>query len=581
MGLRLLDRRGDEDFFSWAAVRREARRVAASLAAAGVRRGERVALVYPTGRGFFRAFFGILEAGAVPVPLYPPVRLGRLDEYHRRTAAMLGAASARLVLTDRRIRSLLGETMERARPELGCRLLDELPAAAGEPPGAPTEADVGPDDLALVQFSSGTTVDPKPVALSHRAILAQVEALNSFWPDPGSDHGEDCADLRVTGMSWLPLYHDMGLIGCVFPALERPSVLTLLGPETFVARPARWLQAISRHRATISVAPNFAYGLCVEKVRDEEMEGVDLSPWRVALNGAEPVSPGVLRAFQERFGRWGFRPEALTPVYGLSEATLAVTFSDLETPFRVERFDRDELARDRAVPAAGGRELVSVGRPLPGTEVRIVGDERRPADPGVVGTVEARGESIMQGYLDRPEATARALRHGWLDTGDRGFLQDGELFLVGREKDLLILRGRNHPPQAVEQAVDTLPGARRGCAVAVSHLPEETSSPETPSATEELLLFVEHAKDADPSEVEALPERAVEAVLATEGLRPDRVLVLSPGTLPRTSSGKLRRAETLRRHLANELHAPRKVGAVTLLCAWVRSALAYLRRRLG
>ena len=350
-GLRLVDRAERETFLSWAAVAERSAFVAGGLAEVGVRPGERVALVYPTSAEFFYAFFGVLLAGAVPVPLYPPVRLGRLAEYHARTAAMLGAAGARLLLADRRVQSLLGETLALARLPLGGRILEELPQ------DAQLMSDGTATDLALVQFSSGTTVEPKPVALSQRAVLAQVRALNALWPakpvNPANPEGTEVGDDPVTGVSWLPLYHDMGLIGCVFPALERPSVLTLVPPEAFVARPALWLRALGRHRGTISPAPNFAYALATERIRDEEMEGVDLSHWRFALCGAETVVPEVLRAFAARFAPWGFRPEALKPVYGLSEAALAVTFADLDRPFVCERFERAALAeRGEAVLAA-------------------------------------------------------------------------------------------------------------------------------------------------------------------------------------------------------------------------------------
>jgi acyl-CoA synthetase (AMP-forming)/AMP-acid ligase II len=339
-GLRFIDRRENDSFHPWSEIRSRAQAVAGSLAASGVGQGDRVVLVYPTGIEFFDAFFGALLAGAVPVPLYPPVRLGRLDEYHQRTAAMVGGVAARVVLAERRVRRLLGPAVEMARPPLGCRTLESLPVGRG------AVAAVAADDLAMVQYSSGTTVDPKPVALTHRAVLAQTVRLNGFWPDGNG--------VRHSGASWLPLYHDMGLIGCVFPALERPAVLTLIPPELFVARPAVWLRTISRFGATVSPAPNFAYGLCVDKIADDELDGVDLSSWRVALNGAEPVAARVLRAFQERFQAWGFRPQALTPVYGLSEAALAVTFSDIDRTRRTgSRGRRARLGRAAATGLRG------------------------------------------------------------------------------------------------------------------------------------------------------------------------------------------------------------------------------------
>ncbi|MBY0399417.1 AMP-binding protein, partial [Myxococcota bacterium] len=285
-----------------------ASRAASGLAARGIAPGDRVAIVAATSPEFFDGFFGAVLAGAVPVPLYPPVRLGRLDEYHEWTAAMLQAARVRLVLADERTRRVLGRTIERARPELGCESLSEIRA------GERLVRTLDPDALGFIQFSSGTTRAPKPVALRHRQILANVDAIGdairAAYPERDG--------LRHVAASWLPLYHDMGLVGGLFTSLFHGRDLALIPPEHFIARPALWLRAISRHRATISPAPNFAYAVCLERLRDEELEGVDLSSWRVAMNGAEPVTPLVLDRFVARFAAYGLREEALTPVYGLS-----------------------------------------------------------------------------------------------------------------------------------------------------------------------------------------------------------------------------------------------------------------------
>ena len=565
-GLRLVDRAERETFHSWAAIAERSTFVAGALAEIGIRPGERVGLIYPTSAEFFDAFFGTLLAGAVPVPLYPPVRLGRLVEYHQRTAAMLAAAGARLLLADGRVHALLGETLAAARLPLGGRTLAELPRRAE------LASDGAPGDLAMVQFSSGTTVEPKPVALTQAAVLAQVRALNGLWPVGERGPGE------VTGVSWLPLYHDMGLIGCVFPALERPSVLTLVPPEAFVARPALWLRALGRHRGTISPAPNFAYALATERVRDEEMDGIDLSAWRFALCGAETVVPEVLRAFAARFARWGFRAEALKPVYGLSEAALAVTFADLERPYVVGAFDRGALA-DRgeaiaaaALPAGGAGErpveIVSVGRPLAGFRLELRDERGAVVTENRVGRLFVAGPSLMRGYLDQPAATAATLKDGWLDTGDLGFLHHGELFLTGRAKEILVVRGRNYAPADLELAVAHLPDVRQGCVAAASHLPPGRE-------TEAVVLFVEHGKGVPAERFAALRSRAREAVLARVGLAVDAVEVLAPGTLPRTSSGKIRRGEAMQRHLTGTLTPPSPTGPLRLVGALVRSRLAH------
>jgi len=554
VGLRLLDHRERASWFSWPELHSRAVLTCGGLTELGVRPGDRVALILPTCVEFFDLFFGALLAGAVPVPLYPPVRLGRLDEYFLRTERMLGAVGACLVVADQRVRRLIGRVMRRARPELGCVTPREIRRREGIPVAARSS------DLALIQFSSGTAMDPKPVALSHRAVVSQAELINGFWPTRGN--GID------SGVSWLPLYHDMGLIGCVLPAIERPGTLTLIPPELFLARPAVWLRAISRYRATLSVAPNFAFGRCTEKIRDDDLDGVDLGSWRVAINGAEPVVPRVLRGFQDRFSRWGLRPDVLTPVYGLSEAALAVTFSEPCAGFRSRRFDRDALSRrGEAVEADDGVELVSVGRPLDGFRLRIVCPAGTDLPEARIGRVLVSGPSLMDGYFGRPETTSEVLRNGWLDTGDLGFLDGGELFLTGRAKDVLILRGRTHSPTEVEAAADEVKGVRTGCTVAVSWLPEGQDS-------EVLLVLVEARRGVADSLYAEMSNGCGRAIRAATGLAPDIVDVLRPGTLPRTSSGKLRRQESLRRWLDGALQPPRTVTPLRIAGVMARSTLA-------
>lgn len=539
-----------------------AQRAAGGIAAQGIEPGERVAIIAATSPAFFDGFFGAILAGAVPVPLYPPVRLGRMQEYHERTAAMLRGARARIVLADSRTRRVLGRSIDLARPELGCVALEEIQGA----PLALRELD--PDALSLIQFSSGTTQAPKPVALTHRQILANTDAIataiRAAYPEvDGFVH---------VAASWLPLYHDMGLVGGVFTSLLHGRDLVLIPPELFVVRPALWLRAIARHRATISPAPNFAYALCTERVRDAELTDVDLSSWRVALNGAEPVTPLALERFVERFAHWGLRPEALTPVYGLAEATLAVTFSALERRFSARRFEARALMEDGcAVPDASGQPIVSLGPPLPGFELAIVDDDGRELDAGSVGRVRARGPSIMSGYDGMPAATREALVDGWLDTGDIGFLFDGELHLVGRAKDLIIVRGRNHSPQDVEHAIDDLPGVRTGCSAAVGALDANGDG-------EALWLFVERARNASVADA-AIVQQVRTRVLERVGLSAQRVLVLAAGTLPRTSSGKIRRSETLRLYQTGRLDPPQRVNLPRLAFEMLRSKRAFRRAR--
>ena len=552
----LVDARESESVLSMRELYAGARRVAASLRERGVREGDRVALVLPTGRDFLDAFFGAQLAGAVPVPLYPPVRLGRMDEHVQSTARMMRAVGAAALVTDRRLGLLLGRVVEAARPALGWVTAAELRDTPREVEVATSE-----DALGVIQFSSGSTVDPKPVALSQRNLVAQCAALKALLPErDGAPH---------VGVSWLPLYHDMGLIGCLLAAVTFARPLVLIPPEVFLARPALWLRALSRHGGTVSPAPDFAYALCTKRARDEDLAGVDLSRWSYALDGAEPVSPRVLEEFARRFARYGFRREALTPVYGLAEASLALTFSASDRTERTLGVDARELALHGRV-TRGDRAIVSVGRAAPGAEIEVRARDGEVAHEREVGVIYARAPFVMTGYFDRPEATAAALVDGWLDTGDLGFVEGGELFVCGRAKDVVILRGANHAPQEFEDCLDGIEGLRAGCAVAVGFVPSEGEG-------EQLLILAETKGDVGAD----LGARVAEAVAARTGVRPHTVRLLAPGSLPRTSSGKLRRGESLRRHLAGTLDAPEAVSALTVTREAARSALALARTALG
>jgi fatty-acyl-CoA synthase len=552
-GLTFVDAAESEETLLWAEVHRRAKATAGALHRLGVRPGDRVAIVLPTSADFMDAFFGTLLAGAVPVPLYPPVRLGRLEEYHRTTARMVQLSGAVVILTDGLVGRLLGEAVAASRPKLGCHRVSTL-REAGE---APLEHPVAPDALAAVQFSSGSTVDPKPVALSHANVMAQVETIRALMPVR--------EDVRPLGVSWLPLYHDMGLIGCLVNAVAYPGPLVLLRPEQFLARPALWLRALSRHRGTLSAAPNFAYALCVRRIRDEELDGVDLSCWALALNGAEPISAEVARRFVERFSPYGFDARALVPAYGLAEASLAVTFAPSRAALKTVCVDATALAADGRV-RPGDRALVSVGSPVPGAEVEIRDDMGAIVPSGTVGRIHVRGPSVMVGYLGQPEATRAALVDGWLDTGDLGFVAHGELVVCGRAKDVIILRGANHVPQEFEEALEGVEGVRAGCAVALGAMPSDAEG-------EVLVLLVELASGARAD----LADRIRTRVLERTGIRPYRVELLVPGTLPRTSSGKMRRREALRRWQTGTLTPPRKVRWFGLAGAMVRSAVAFAR----
>jgi acyl-CoA synthetase (AMP-forming)/AMP-acid ligase II len=438
-GARFVQRSGDAVFYSYKDVLSRALTASGTLQALGLRPGESVGILLPTCIEFFDVFLGIVLAGGVPAALYPPLRLGKLDEYSVRTSQMLQKIDARWLITEQRIKRILGGVVEKAP----C-VRHVLDASALGPPAQRLPVSVSPDSPAFLQFSSGTTFAPKAVMVSHANLVSNLEMLDGFF------HSLSPVEVERGGVCWLPLYHDMGLLGCMLLGLYHPGTVTYIGPEQFIARPRIWLETLSRYKAPVSAAPDFAYGHCA-KIKDEDLEGLDLSHWRVALNGAEPIDIAVMQRFVERMTPYGFRPEAMTPAYGLAEAGLVVSMSQWEASPRIREFDRDVLSERREAVPGDGRRLVSVGAPVPGMQLEIRDGEGKPLGEGRVGTITVSGPSITPGYFNDPELSARVLRDGWLDTGDLGFLLDGELYITGRAKDLIIIRGRNYAPQEIEQ----------------------------------------------------------------------------------------------------------------------------------
>jgi len=521
--LRLED--DSEQAISYGELWARAGAVAGALRARGIARGEAVALMLRTEPAFFSAFFGVLLAGAVPVPIYPPARPARLEEYATRQVRILDNAQARLLVTFPEVERVAGLLLPRVRSLAGVTTLESLPPAPATPP-----ARIGSDDAALIQYTSGSTGDPKGVLLSHANLLANIRALGrALDVRPG--------DVCV---SWLPLYHDMGLIGLWLGSLYHGIPAVILPPLAFLARPARWLHAISAHRATISAAPNFAFDLCVKRVTDAELEGVDLGSWRLAMNGSEAVSPETIARFTQRFTPRGFRPEAMCPVYGLAESSVGLTLTPPGQGPRVDRIQRQTFERTRrAEPAAPGEAsvaVVSCGIPLPDHDVRIVDTTGRPLAERVEGRVEFRGPSVTAGYFRNPTATAAVVREGWMDSGDLGYRAAGELYVTGRRKDVIIKAGRNLYPQEVEEVVGDVPGIRKGCVAAFG-----VGDPAL--GTEKLIIVAETRLTAPEARARlqaAVRERAVEAL----GLPPDTVLLAPPGSVLKTSSGKIRRSAT-------------------------------------
>jgi acyl-CoA synthetase (AMP-forming)/AMP-acid ligase II len=533
---------GSIRFESFHELYRRASRIAGGLHAHGMRKGDRVGLILADSQQFIDSFFGALLLGAVPVPIYPPGHLGQPAAYLNNVASILAKARLRMLLTDARVRSLLGHLL--ATMPAGSLLTPDAPLdASGAECGYP-RVTIRPEDTAFLQFTSGSTSRPRGVRLSHANLVANLQAMvgkRGLQSTP-----EDY------GVSWLPLYHDMGLIGKVFvPMYAGMRGACFMSPALFLKRPSAWLRQISQQKGTITFAPNFAYRLCMTRVDAKLLEGVDLSSLRIAGCGAEPIRYEVLTAFARKFEPLGFRPEALMPCYGLAEHTLAATFSPASRGIIADRVLAEALAEGEAVPAdepAGASEttdtaashprvlhVVSCGRAFPGHELRIADPDGKPLPERRVGHILLRGPSVMQGYFDDDEETGAVLRDGWLHTGDVGYLAGGELYVCGRSRELIIIHGRNYYPYDLEWETSHTRGIRQGSVMAFGL--------EDPADGREQVVIVAETrlpKERHPQLRHAIQTRILEGL----SLKVDQVLLLPPHTLPKTSSGKLQRART-------------------------------------
>ncbi|HVB32838.1 MAG TPA: AMP-binding protein [Patescibacteria group bacterium] len=529
---------GRERVLTYGALLERAMNVARWLEFRGLEKGDRVALMLPTCLEFFACFFGVMLAGGIPIPIYPPFRADRIEEYADRQSMILRNAEARVLITfhaAERVARLIRPSV----PSLERVVEAERVEEAKEKPVSGLLHRPHADEICFLQYTSGSTAAPKGVMATHANLIANIRTMGAAIEVQPGDFAA----------SWLPLYHDMGLIGAWMLPLFFGFPLVLLSPVTFLTHPVRWLRAIHRHRATLTAGPNFAYELCVRKIPDSELEGLDLSSLRGAMNGAEPVLPETLERFSTRFSRCGLRPNRVIPVYGLAEASLAVSAPPLDRPVRVDRIDRGRFETEgRAIPAARDEHalaFVSVGRPI-GCEVKLADAEGRDVGERVEGNLWFRGPSATQGYFRNPEATAEIRREGgWVDSGDRAYRADGELYITGRTKDIIIKGGHNLYPHEIEDAVGRVDGVRRGCVVAFGVTDSRTG-------TERLAVVAETRKPAERRRIEA---EIIRTVSEAAGVPPDIVRVVPPHSIPKTSSGKLRRTETRRIFLDGRLGA--------------------------
>ncbi len=528
----------EPEAITWGELCATARRRAIQLRESGLRKNDRVLIVLPTSREFFEFFFGILFAGGIPVPAAPPTSLRehKLNAYRDLLNVIAVDSGAVACVGFSRIMKALQGGLPAVKSKMWMVMADECPLVNK----ALSLNGIDDSDTALLQYTSGSTSRPKGVELSHRNILANAAAI-----------AKAIVHVDTVTVSWLPLYHDMGLIGTFLTAIYCRTPTVFMPPQAFIKSPALWLRCISDYRATATVAPNFAFIYSVKNVQIEDLADVSLDSLRTVLNGAEPVDLIAVENFYEKFKQLGLRDGVITPVYGLAESSLAVSFS-APGPLVIDRVDAAQLERHgHAVPAQSDARLnsfVSVGRELATQEVQIVDAAGSILAERQVGEIVVRGPSVMKGYFNRAGETAEVLRQGWLHTGDLGYLAHGQLYVTGRTKDIIIRHGKNYYPQDIETTVSGVAGVNKGGAAAFSI--------EGDGPTRVVVLAETRVRDPElrAEIIRQIRMRCHDAFL----FGPHSIVFVTPGSIPRTTSGKIRRRECRRLFLlkAFEVRVP-------------------------
>lgn len=536
-GFTFQDAKGAEVYYSFADIERDTARRAATLVALGVRQRDHVALALVLPEEFILTLLALTRLGAVAVPIAPPPYLNALDVFLDDTAAILRSCEPRLVICSASILDTM-QTVA-ARAGLSDTVVDVRDLLTDQPPISdwPT---LGPDDLVFLQYTSGSTGTPKGVMMANGSLISNI---NGFMGD-----GLKMVSGRDVGVSWLPLHHDMGLIGFVLGPICWGVSVTFIPTVRFIVNPSVWFETIHRHRGTVSFGPNFAYALSLRKVKPHLLEQWDLSSMKAFGCGAEPILPSTLRHFSHLFGeKCGLAPNAVMPAYGLAESTLAVTMKPLEDPIQTWLVDTTRFEESREAfpydPVASDRpplEHVSCGVPFPDHELTIVSEAGDTCPDNIEGEICARGPSVTAGYW-RPSGPEPAVtRDGWLRTGDLGYLRDGHLYVTGRCKDVIIISGRNVHPQTIEWVAAEIPGVRRGCVVAFSKL--------GPTG-EEVVVACETAV----ADRERLATEVDYAIRRSHSLPRVEVVCYGPGGLPKTTSGKVKRQHVRQLYLRTQL----------------------------
>lgn len=547
------DEDGQDEMLTYGQLLERSLQVAAGLRERGIQNGETVAIMQPTSLKFFYTFFGTLLAGGVPVPIYPPFRAHMLESYARTEAKILSNAEVRILVTFDQAETL-SRLLKAFVPSLkDVTTVDELM----QPKGLKNVFHAKSDSFAFIQYTSGSTSDPKGVLLSHYNLISNIQGYGKAIKVKPDD----------VAVSWLPLYHDMGLIGMWLGSLYHGVPLVLMTPFSFLNRPERWLWAIHNHRGTLSGAPNFAYELCVRKIDHALIEGLDLSSWRMAANGAEKVYPRTLEQFAQKFAPYGFNAKAILPVYGLAESAVGLAIPEPGKGFVVDHVDRKKFEEQRICEPSQDKNalaFVCCGPAIEDHEMRIVDDNNRMLPERHVGRLQFRGPSRMQGYYNNPTATAAVYHDGWVDTGDLAYLVNDEVYITGRRKDLIIKAGRNLYPAEIEELVGNVAGVRQGCVTAFGVTDQQRGT--------EQLIVVAETREKNKSKRERLIADINEKISIALDILPDQVVLVAPRTVPKTSSGKLQRAACKNMFIEGRLdkfHIPAWMQVARLGLQWI------------
>jgi fatty-acyl-CoA synthase len=542
-GFTFQDLDGKEVVYTYPMLAKETERRAVALQRLGLQKGDRLGMVVIDPEQFVLTFLAAVRIGIIPVPVYPPLYLGRLESYFQQTEFILNSASTKILV----VSSRLTQTLRRLAANVKTleRIVEVEQLLHGSWEGVLQECEVSPDDPVFLQYTSGSTMCPRGVIVTHRSLLSNVRAFvtSGLQVDP----------LRDKGVTWLPLFHDMGLVGFVLGPICCGVSVVFIPTMRFIKTPSVWMEAIHTHRGTISFAPNFAFNLAVVRRVDAARSSQwDLSCVKALGCGAEPIHPETLCQFAKLFRRYGLSPDAILPAYGLAEATLAVTMKPLGDPVRfryIERslFEGQGVAKEVRTDTWGALVHVSCGVPLPGYEVAIVNRSGKLVAECVEGEICLRGPSIAAGYIGNAEEFKIVMRNGWFHTGDLGYFAQGELYVTGRIKDLIIINGRNVHPQTIEWVASTVQGVKQGSVAAFSR---------TGLAGEELVLVVE-ARNDDITRIVSAIEVAVQQATLT---KPADIVCIKPGSLPRTSSGKVKRHQVRQQYLTESLWSQAKSG---------------------